>query len=144
MEAAPEFLKVAMQAQVSLIVISTIAMLIGIATAQKTPRIPRNIYILWLCLACVLILPSFFLLKPLVFPELNLSDPNPGEAALFQMTRLMGFAFVPTAILMGRYTVYRNRDAGNADRSAYLAAIPVFGSIWILRLLVKPTGTRSG
>jgi hypothetical protein len=143
MEAAPELMKVAMQAQVSLIVISTIAMLIGIATAQKTPRIPRNIYILWLCLACVLILPSFFLLKPLFFPGLDLADPNPGEAALVEMVRLMGFAFVPTAILMGRYTVYRNRDAGNADRIAYLAAIPIFGSIWILRLLVKPTGTRS-
>ena len=79
MEAAPEFLKVAMQAQVSLIVISTIAMLIGIATAQKTPRIPRNIYILWLCLACVLILPSFFLLKPLVFPELEPLGPQSGR-----------------------------------------------------------------
>ena len=142
MEAAPELLKVAMQAQASLIVIGTIAMLIGIATAQKSPRIPRNIYIMWLCMACVLILPSFFILKPLVFPGLDLADPSPGEAALLQMTRLMAFAFVPTAILMGRYTVYRNRDAGNTDRAAYLAAIPIFGSIWILRLLVKPTGMR--
>ena len=95
-------------------------------------------------MACVLLLPSFFILKPLVFPGLDLADPSPVEAALLQMTRLMGFVFVPTAILMGRYTVYRNRDAGNTDRAAYLAAIPVFGSIWILRLLVKPTGTRSG
>ncbi|MDC0360485.1 hypothetical protein OAN80_01675 [Alphaproteobacteria bacterium] len=144
MDASPELLKIAMQAQVSLIIISAIAMAIGIVTAQKTPRIPRNTYILWLCLACILILPTFFILKPLVFPGLDLSDPNPGEAALLEIVRLMGFAFVPTAILMGRYTVYRNRDAGNADRIAYLAAIPIFGSIWILRLLIKPTKRLSG
>ena len=92
MDISPELLKIAMQAQVSLIVISAVAMAIGIATAQKTPRIPRNIYILWLCLACILILPTFFILKPLVFPGLDLSDPNPGEAALLEMVRLMGFA----------------------------------------------------
>ena len=79
-----------MQAQVSLIIITAVAMAIGIATAQKTPRIPRNIYILWLCLTCVLILPAFFILKPLFFPSLDLSDPNPGEATLLEMVRLMG------------------------------------------------------
>jgi hypothetical protein len=141
MEASQAFLKVAMEAQVAFTVISALAMAAGIASAGRTLKITRKAYIVRLCLACLLILPSFFLLKPLIFPELDFSDPNPGDAALVQAARLMGFAFIPTALLMGRYTAYRNRDIGNTDRIAYLAAIPVFGSIWILRLLFKPSET---
>ena len=141
MEASQAFLKVAVEAQIAFTVISAVAMAVGIATASRTPKFTRKAYILRLCLACLLIFPSFFLLKPLIFPELDFSDPNPDDSALVQAARLMGFAFIPTAILMGRYTAYRNRDIGNTDLTAYLAAIPVIGSIWILRLLFKPSET---
>lgn len=143
MEAFPGLLNAAMQAQFAFIVIGAVAMAAGIATARNTPKMARRAYISSLCFACVLIVPSFFILKPMLFPELDFSAPNPGDSALLQMARLMGFAFIPTALLMGRYSAYRNRDAGNADRAAYLTAIPVFGSIWILRLLLKPPEART-
>ncbi|MGZ0189663.1 MAG: hypothetical protein ACKVH0_16940 [Alphaproteobacteria bacterium] len=143
MQATQALLDVVMQAQLSFIVISTLTMAIGIATAGKTQRINRKSCTVRFILACFLIFPAFLLLKPLVFPELDLSDPNPGEPALLQAVRLMGFAFIPTGLLFGRYTAYRNRDVGNTDRTAYLAAVPVVGSIWMLRLLIKPSAAAN-
>ena len=106
-------------------------------TASKTKRLDRKGYILWLVLACFAILPSFFILQPLLYPEMDMSDPNPGEAALKEAAYLMGIASIPTAILIGRFTAYRSRDAGNSERTAYLAAVPIIGSIWVLRLLFQ-------
>jgi uncharacterized membrane protein YhaH (DUF805 family) len=139
MQSTQALLDVVMQAQFSFIVISTLAMAAGIATAGKTQRVARKDCILKFCLACLLIFPSFFVLKSLLFPELDFSDPNPNKAALLQTVRLMGIASIPTILLMGRYTAYRNRDVGNTNRMAYLAAVPVVGSIWMLRLLTKPS-----
>jgi len=82
-------------------------------------------------------------LKPIIFPGLDFSDPIPSDADLMQAARLMGYASIPTAILIGRYTAYRNRDVGNAARAAYWAAIPVIGSIWLLRLLFKPSASAT-
>lgn len=141
MQASQAVLNAVMQAQLAFMVISALGMVAGIATAGNTRKIARKSYILRIFLACLLTVPCFFILKSLVFPELNLSDPDPGEAALSQAARLMGFASIPTALLIGRYTAYRNRDVGNADRTAYQAAIPVVGSIWMLRLLFKPSAT---
>ena len=106
------------------------------------PTASRKAYILSCVLACLLIFPSFIALKPMVFPELDMSDPNPSDAALQQAARLMAFASLPTAFVIGRYTAYRNRDAGDADSKAYFAAVPVVGSIWMLRLLAKPSVAR--
>jgi len=143
MEDAQAVLNVALQAQLAFMAIGALGMAAGVATAGKTPKVGRQGFILMFFLACALIIPSFLLLQPLVFPELDFSDPNPSDAALVQAASLMGYASIPTAILIGRYTAYRNRDVGNAERTAYLAAVPVIGSIWVLRLLFKPSAAPS-
>jgi len=143
MENPQAVLNVAMQAQLAFMAISALGMAAGVATAAKTPRVGQKGYIVMFFLACVLLVPSFLVLKPIIFPGLDFSDPNPSDADLVQAARLMGYASIPTAILIGRYTAYRNRDVGNADRAAYWAAIPVIGSIWLLRLLFKPSATAT-
>lgn len=143
MEDPQAVLNVAMRAQLAFMVIGAFGMAVGVATAGKTPRIGRQGFIIMFVIAFALIFPSFLILQPLVAPELDFSDPNPDDAALVQAASLMGYAAIPSAILIGRYTAYRNRDVGNAERMAYLAAVPVIGSIWALRLLFKPSATAA-
>lgn len=143
MEDPQAVLNVAMRAQLTFMVISAVGMGAGIATAGKTPRVGRQGFFVMFFVALALLIPCFMILQPIISPELDFSDPNPSNAALTQAASLMGYAAIPAAILIGRYTAYRNRDVGNADRAAYMAAVPVIGSIWVLRLLFKPSAARA-
>lgn len=137
MQDAQEMLNIAATAQVNFMIITAIAVGVGVATAAKSPKMERKGYIIGCLLACLLMIPAFLILKPLLAPGLDFSDPNPGKAAMIEASRLMGFASIPAAVIIGRFTAYRNRDVGHSDRKAYLAAIPVVGSIWMLTLLFK-------
>jgi hypothetical protein len=132
-------LDIAAQAQINFLVITGVAVAVGVATADKRQMMGRRGYIIGCLLTCLLAIPAFIALKLLFFPEIDFSDPNPDSASMVAAARLMGFAFLPTALMIGRDTAYRNRDVGHADRTAYLAAVPVVGSLWMLSLLFKPS-----
>ncbi len=136
-------LNIAAQAQINFMVITGVAVAVGVATADKQQMMGRRGYIIGCLLTCLLVIPAFVALKLLLFTEIDFSDPNPDEAAMVATARLMGFASLPTAVMIGRYTAYRNRDVGHADRTAYLAAVPIAGSLWMLSLLFKPSADEN-
>ena len=143
MQDVQAMLSIAAEAQVNFMIITGVAVAAGVATADKRQMMGRRGYIIGCLLTFLLAIPAFLALKVLIFPEIDFSDPNPDHAAMVAAARLMGFASLPTACMIGRYTAYRNRDIGYADRTAYLAAVPIIGSVWMLSLLFKPSADEN-
>ena len=143
MQDVQAILSIAAEAQLNFMVITGVAVAAGVATADKQQMMGRRGYIIGCLLTFLLAIPAFLALKFLFFPEIDFSDPNPDQATMVASARLMGFATLPTACMIGRYTAYRNRDVGYADRTAYLAAVPIIGSVWMLSLLFKSSADEN-
>lgn len=136
-------LSIAGQAQINFMVITAVAVAVGVATADKQQMMGRKGYIIGCLLTFLLVIPAFLILKPMFFADIDFSNPNPDKATMIETARLIGFASLPTAVMIGRYTAYRNRDVGHADRTAYLAAVPVIGSLWMLSLFFKDSAPEN-